>query len=208
MTTEELLKKLKDQDLSAYNYVYEKYGWELHNYLKKTHPDDEITNEVFRKAMQSFCGDLTRHTTTDVLEIALCMYADRALGDLGAAPPAPLRISEPEFPLPAELPLTVPQSDALERVPVAPLPETIEFPELEKALGAYSEEADLLYPEEDPEESVIGRVGRALLVAVLLLAALAAVWTVLGLAMKMNLLPGIRWDLGYSWFNARIAPWF
>ena len=35
---------------------------------------------------------------------------------------------------------------------------------------------------------------------------LAALWVIAGLLMDMGFLPYI--DMGYSWFNMNIAPWF
>ena len=35
---------------------------------------------------------------------------------------------------------------------------------------------------------------------------LAALWVITGLLMDMGFLPDI--DMGYSWFNMNIAPWF
>lgn len=51
-----------------------------------------------------------------------------------------------------------------------------------------------------------GRIWFGLCVAVLLLGIAAAVWTILGLLMDMGYVPEL--DLGYSWFNVHIAPWF
>ena len=39
-----------------------------------------------------------------------------------------------------------------------------------------------------------------------LLAVLAALWVIVGQAMRMELMPNL--DLGYSWFHEKIAPWF
>lgn len=84
MMTQELLKKLKAKDLSAYNEIYDQYGWELHNYLKKTYPNETVSSEVFAQTMEAFCRDLTKYGTTDVMEAALFMYADRTMQTLTA----------------------------------------------------------------------------------------------------------------------------
>lgn len=49
-------------------------------------------------------------------------------------------------------------------------------------------------------------LGFGLGVGILVLGILAALWVIVGLLMDMNILPEL--DLGYSWFNTAIAPWF
>lgn len=51
-----------------------------------------------------------------------------------------------------------------------------------------------------------GGFGFGLGVGILVLGILAALWVIVGLLMDMSILPNL--DLGYSWFNANIAPWF
>ena len=40
----------------------------------------------------------------------------------------------------------------------------------------------------------------------LIAAIIAVIWVIVGLLMDMNFIPA--YDLGYSWFNANILPWF
>ena len=82
MTTQDLIKSLKEQDLEAFNQFYEKYSWELHNYLLKRCPDKEMATEVFRRTMSGFCKDLSASNGTDMLEVMLCMYADNVCKDM------------------------------------------------------------------------------------------------------------------------------
>lgn len=49
-------------------------------------------------------------------------------------------------------------------------------------------------------------LGFGLGVGILVFGILAALWVIVGLLMDMNILPEL--DLGYSWFNSAIAPWF
>ena len=45
-----------------------------------------------------------------------------------------------------------------------------------------------------------------MLIVLLSVGILAVLWTITGLMMDMGLIP--EYDLGYSWFNINIAPWF
>lgn len=45
-----------------------------------------------------------------------------------------------------------------------------------------------------------------LCIVLLFMGMMAALWVILGLLMDMNFIPEL--DLGYSWFNMYIAPWF
>ena len=67
MTTQDLLKKLKDQDPEALDQVYEKYGWELHAYLNSTRPGRTDNSRIFQKTIRRFCEDLQGYSGSDPL---------------------------------------------------------------------------------------------------------------------------------------------
>jgi len=72
------------------------------------------------------------------------------------------------------------------------------------------EEEDVLSLFEDEpivrRNSPFKRFFGALLILILLSAVLALVWGLLGLMMRLRMIPA--YDLGYSWFNANIHPFF
>lgn len=196
MVTEELLRRLRSQDMSAYNYIYEKYGWELHNYLREKYPDKDTAAVVFRKAINDFCADLSAADSLDVMEIALYMYADRVTQQMGREPlRKEAQLDLPEFPIPEKVPEST----------VSAMPEPAA-----PAVQGWDDWSDL-----DPEpakaepkrRSAAATVGKILLILVLTLIVVGAVWVALGFVIKLELIPGFRPDLGYSWFNRSIAPW-
>lgn len=174
MMTEELLKKLKAQDSDAYNYIYDKYSWELHNYLRQKCPDKEMAAEAFRQTMNGFCQELEKREETELLEVMLHMYADTVCTQLQNRARMPQAEPEPAM------------QEMQEKVPLEP--ETAE--------------------PEGKGKNAASAVFRVLLMLLLGIVLVAAVWVILGQVMRMGLIPGFRFDWGYSWFNRNIAPWF
>jgi len=213
MRMEELLQKLKDRDLSAYNYVYETYGWELHNYLLDKCPDKEMSSAVFRKAINAFCEDLAGRSETDQLELILRTYADRALMEIAqpAKLPENFDLQLPERSKPVLQMETIVPADA--SAPSVKSEHTVsspvfDVPPIELKPYAEEENESVTDAHREEERSQSAGIGRLLLVFLLLAAIAVVVWAVLGLVMKMGWIPGFRFDWGYSWFNQNIAPWF
>lgn len=61
-------------------------------------------------------------------------------------------------------------------------------------------------PADSPSKKKNGGFLYTMCVFFLVLAIIAVIWVILGLLMDMNLLP--EYDLGYSWFNSNVLPWF
>lgn len=52
----------------------------------------------------------------------------------------------------------------------------------------------------------IGTVLYVIAVSFLLLCILGSIWVIIGILMSLGIIPEV--DLGYSWFNANMFPWF
>ena len=219
MRTDELLQKLKTHDLAAYNYVYETYGWELHNYLQEKCPDKDLSAEVFRLAMNSFCDDLAGQSEADLLELILRTYADRALQEITKPVDLPEHF---QLHLPDSRKSDAGQIELPKKLASVPQRETASMPETfpndgsmtPPVLGA-SSNGDFSWDEEDmPDEDlpekgkVLAIIGKVLLIFLLVVAVAAIAWAVLGIAVKMGWISGLRFNLGHAWFNQNIAPWF
>jgi len=220
MNNQDLYEKMKEQDFSAYNHYYEKYGWELHNYLQQRCPDKDLAAKVFTQAMSGFWEELSKNGSSDVMEAMLCLYADgicrRLEGKEQTLPAAPVMRQEADIPaaLPdnaqalfAELSKTTAQAE-----PEAPVStKTPFFPEddiydllSEPTLSAADAEREWrTEPDRKP-----GRFISILLIVLLVIGILAAVWIVIGLLSQRHIIPGFYLDLGYTWFNRNIFSLF
>lgn len=73
-------------------------------------------------------------------------------------------------------------------------------------VSTVTEKPTVVEPEEKKAPERSGSFGFTLGVTILVIGILAALWVIIGLMMDMGILPEL--DLGYSWFNANLAPWF
>lgn len=180
MDTIEMLNRIKTRDFKAYCQLTEDYGWKLYSRIRERFDDAQKANAVFNETLSCFCSDLTDHEGDDALDALLLAYAEKVCS----------RMEQNE----QQTELQNVQQNREEQF-VSEVPDDSE---------------DIMEEETAPPKkdkvSTRGSFGFRLCIFLLLLGILAVIWIILGLLMDMNLIPQL--DLGYTWFNANIAPWF
>lgn len=180
MDTTEMLDRIKEKDFKALFQLTEDYGWNLYSRLRKRFSDPELVNAAFNETISDFCSDLSGNDGKDAIESLLYAYAEKVCRRMEQAPKCSIAFSSPAAEFPNGFPNDAPD----------------DFPNPAPAKKGKPEK----------RERRRGGFGFALCVLILLVGIAAALWVILGLLMDMQLIPYL--DLGYSWFNMHVAPWF
>lgn len=207
MDNNELLTRIKEKDKDAFLQFMQSHGEKLYYRLLSRLGDRDLADKAFRDALISFYKTLIAEDSGDPVEALLFGYADRAceeilegsletvISDTMADAAELTDVSAEEG---ASAPVETPTSLA------GPQPEeNVPSPAPEQAPDVHEQPEE---EEVDNEPAVGGNGLFGLGIGVLSLGIIVTVWVILGLLMDMQILPEI--DLGYSWFNANIAPWF
>ena len=180
MESRELLCRIKAGDDEAFRTMVLTYGKPVYLRLLERSGNKEVAKEALREAFIDLYITVKMANSKDPVEALLYSRAEEIQADMLRRSCERLFYTATNANAP-ELPRTQPE---IKRADVQP--------------------SDI--PIQAKAEKRPWSAGRLAAAIALFAGILAALWVIAGLLMDMGFLPYI--DMGYSWFNVNIAPWF
>ena len=204
MVTNDLQKRIRGGEREAFRSVYAKYGRSVYFAALDALKDEKAARAVVKKVFLSLHSELMRaeddvdiHPRIQALtqdELLLLQVLNSPSGEEAAAVVSERSSAEDE-----DEPLGAPEpslADAEEE----PLP--VELPPLERTRAYMRADGTVNGPYAKP---VRGK-SHGFLTFLLVLFLLVLLWMMAGVLMGLGYIP--KFDLGYSWFNMNVFPFF